>query len=505
MKRSKLTIVVIDDTTDRESDYRRFFETFNVSVASDMTLEMQFCGNIVAADRAIRTIREPFVVLLDMLLSNWPADLCRQLEGQIADLKVGVIAISAGFSDVGATNTYLRVLRQMGNRYLPIIHWSSVKAVADEHRAREQGTGSASSMAVTALESFAIDIRTLLKWDNLGERAPDAPIVLMHLSDLHFGADVTSRDQHVFQIGQRLREQSLTVDFICLTGDSISKGHAGGYEPALAWLNGLRENGCLDVEPGSPTPLRERIFLCPGNHDFNEGLSVSAYVRRASGTASGFELVSGTNVRPIDDTWTYGIAPFLRFHERLTGWRVGHGEFPGYRLASGYAFAGIHFLELWAEEYCCGNYPSPVPIDWFRSKLAQAATAVDRAARDGDCVVVLVHRFTLGPDVPHSKELRQTLGALAPRLKVVILSGHFHEDEVAVVPGQPGVVRIQGGSIDEKTRPEDELAKIGIVTFARKDGLVTGCKVQRIERRKNGWVLATEVDSLAWEAGKWKS
>jgi len=504
MKSSTLTMVVVDDDLDRELVYSRFFDVFNASACSDVAVKMLFCGSAAAADKAVRTIREPFIVLLDMVLSGWPPDLCQQLEAQIASLNIGVMAISGRFSDIGATSSYLRVLRLLGNRYLPIIHWSSVIAVVEEERAREEAQEAVQSLMVrNALESLAIDIRTLRQWDTLGERTPNSRIVLMHLSDLHFGVETATRQQHLFQIGARLRAEDLTVDFVCVSGDSINRGHSGGYEPALEWLNGLRENGCLNIGPGSPAFLRERIFVCPGNHDFNEGLAVSAYVRRKSGAPSGFELVADTATKPIDDTWTYGIAPFLRYHESLTGWRVGHGEFPGYRIASGYAFAGVHFMELWAEEYRCGDYPSPVPIDWFRKKLAQAVLAIGRAASDGDCVVVLVHRFTLGADALHSKEIRQTLGALAPRLRVVVLCGHFHDDEVTVVPGQPGMLRVQGGSIDEKTRPEDQLAKIGIVTLRRTGGMVDCCKVQRLERRASGWHLAREVDVLAWEAERW--
>lgn len=499
-----LTFVIIDDDPDRASVYQRFFDAFNASASIDVAVRVQFCGSVVEADKTIRTIREPFIVLLDMVLSSWPADLCQQLELRLAKLNVGVIAISGRFSDVGATSAYLRILRLLGNRYLPIVHWASVLTVVDEERARQRSDLPQSSMVRTAFEALAIDIRTLLQWDTLGERGRESRIVLMHLSDLHFGADVSTRQQHLFQIGARLRSENLTVDFVCVTGDSISKGNTLGYSPALEWLNGLRENGCLNLEPGSPAPLRERIFICPGNHDFNEGLAVSAYVRRAA-TASGFEFVHDAGARPVDDTWTYGIAPFLRYHESLTGWRVKHGEFPGYRIASGYAFAGVHFMELWAEEYRCGSYDSPVPIEWFRKKLADAARAIDAAACEGDCVVVLVHRFPLGSDLPHSKELRLTLGALTPRLRVVVLSGHYHEDEATLVPGQPGVLRVQGGSIDEHTRPEDQLAKIGIVTLEREGGLVRGCRVQRLERRAGGWQLAPEDDAWSWQSGRWKA
>ena len=505
MSNTALTIVVIDDDGRRESIYKKFLELFNASEFFDRPVGMLFCTSVGAADQAIRNRREPFVVLLDMILGDWDSALCLQLESTLANVKAGVMAISGQFSSSLATAAYLRILRMLGNRYLPITHWASLQVVVEQESSRPSTTQQ-SALVRTTLEAFAIDLRTLLDWDALPQRAPDQSIVLLHLSDLHFCLDAGNRNQYLFQIGAKLRAEKRTVDFVCVTGDSVNRGHTAGYGAAIEWIKGLLANGCLNVQSDRLPLLADRVLICPGNHDFNEGLAISAYARRSIATPSGFEFVpvADGNSKPLDDTWVYGMAPFLRYHEALTGWRVGHGQFPGYRVVSSYASLGLHFVELWAEEYRCGDYPTPVPIDWFRGVLAKLALEVDAASFAGDCVVVLVHRFSPVSDSLHFKEMKLVLGALAPRLKVIVLSGHYHEDEVSVIPKQEGILRVQGGSIDENTRAEDQLAKIGIISLGRANGLVTSCKVERLERRAGvGWALDPSPDAFVWNFSRW--
>ena len=503
MSKAPLTMVIVDDDVRRESVYRKFFKIFSDSEFSDRTVSVVFCGSVTEAERAVRNRREPFVVMLDMVLSDWDSALCHQLEITISRLNAGVIAVSSLFSTTDATATYLRVLRLLGNRYLPIMHWGSLQVVVEEESARPP-TQKPSASVRTTLEAVAIDLGTLLQWDSLSQRAPDQSVVLLHLSDLHFRLDAPKRSHHAFQIGSKLRSVARTADFVCVTGDSVNRGHTGGYDPAIEWIKGLHKNGCLNAPLEQPPHLADRVLICPGNHDFSEGLAISAYARRNKAAASGFEFVpADATSAPLDGTWVYGMGPFLRYHETLTGWRVGHGEFPGYRLVSRYASLGLHFVELWAEEYRCGGYPTPVTINWFRGVLTSLAEEVTAAASDGDCVVVLVHRFSPAGETPHFKEMKQVFGSLGPRLKVVVLSGHYHEDEVTPVPRQENVLRIQGGSIDEGTRAEDELAKIGIITLSRRNGQVTGCRVEQLERRKSGWSLGPDVDRYTWKTSAW--
>lgn len=93
----------------------------------------------------------------------------------------------------------------------------------------------------------------------------DFPIVLLHLSDLHFGWDLKRRDTDNREIalsGLLSVLRSLPNEWqpqaIAITGDIGWKGRQGDYNLARDWLGKLLTEVKLD---GS------RVFPCPGNHD----------------------------------------------------------------------------------------------------------------------------------------------------------------------------------------------------------------------------------------------
>lgn len=497
-----LTILAIDDDSRRLPIYQKFIDAYNSLEGRIRSLTLVFCGTIADAEREVRARREPFIVLLDMVLANWNSEQCRNLEETLSGMKTGIMAVSSRFNEPDATSTYVNFVRRLRARYLPIVHWSSVQVVA-ETVAKQDGEASIGA-ARTTLDQFDVDLRTLLGWDILYAREPNEDVLLLHLSDLHFGLDAPSRNQHLFQIGARLRQLNKKVDFVCVSGDSNNKGHVIGYDPAAEWIRGLAQNNCFAVEPGSGIQLEDRILICPGNHDFNEGLAISAYAKRSAQEDPGYEFIPAKDAtaQPRKGTWMYGLAPFLKYHESLTGWRVGHGEFPGYRVVSTYSSLGLHFVEFWGEKYQCGKYPSPLTLDWFKDTLAEMAKDVDRAVSDGDCLIFLVHRFSPTDTEDVYREIRKMLGSLADRIKVIVLSGHFHEDVVTPVPGHLGVLSIQGGTIEESMTADDQLAKIGLLTLRRQAGRVVEAQVEWIQSTAKGWSLDPEKTIYRCGTGK---
>jgi len=94
------------------------------------------------------------------------------------------------------------------------------------------------------------------------------PARLLHLSDLHFrtrtkwDADPLLRDLVRF-IAAEVR-RGLAPDLVVITGDLAFSGQAAEYALARDWLEALWP--VLTPDAAAPLP-RERLFLCPGNHD----------------------------------------------------------------------------------------------------------------------------------------------------------------------------------------------------------------------------------------------
>jgi predicted MPP superfamily phosphohydrolase len=95
--------------------------------------------------------------------------------------------------------------------------------------------------------------------------------VLLHLSDLHFGADETAhefneRDLCLAKLLETI--QSLPPDWrpnaVVITGDLGWKGHADDYKDATLWLSSL--STVLKIEPAA-------FLLCPGNHDIDRAMA----------------------------------------------------------------------------------------------------------------------------------------------------------------------------------------------------------------------------------------
>jgi predicted MPP superfamily phosphohydrolase len=92
-----------------------------------------------------------------------------------------------------------------------------------------------------------------------------APIVMLHLSDLHFGCDESEQaviDRNaVFDLlvdEMENLEEDWKPKIVCITGDVTYKNNQSGYENFSVWLSKLLKK--LDIE-------KEGVFICPGNHE----------------------------------------------------------------------------------------------------------------------------------------------------------------------------------------------------------------------------------------------
>ncbi|MCP4693180.1 MAG: hypothetical protein GY859_34375, partial [Desulfobacterales bacterium] len=95
------------------------------------------------------------------------------------------------------------------------------------------------------------------------------PIVILHLSDLHFGAQSRFAGRNFEELGQRLgraaRDEAKSrglkerPDLVVVTGDVAQTALGKEYDDAAAFFESLRES--LERVP------RDRFVFTPGNHD----------------------------------------------------------------------------------------------------------------------------------------------------------------------------------------------------------------------------------------------
>lgn len=133
----------------------------------------------------------------------------------------------------------------------------------------------------------------------------DAPIRLLHLSDLHFTGDTPIDARLRWLVEDIQRGDGLAfprLDYLVVSGDFTDKGQPAGFEKAFQFLSRLREE--LDL-------TAERCILVPGNHDVAEPLDAYARRRDKAGLKEGDWVERGGLILARDpDKYPLRFRPF---------------------------------------------------------------------------------------------------------------------------------------------------------------------------------------------------
>lgn len=102
---------------------------------------------------------------------------------------------------------------------------------------------------------------------------PEKPVVILHLSDLHFNGTedihATIERENVFSSLVNVIkdcDDEWRPTIICITGDVASRNQQSGYDKAAEWVNVLLDEFKIE---------RKSVFVCPGNHDVDQGKASS--------------------------------------------------------------------------------------------------------------------------------------------------------------------------------------------------------------------------------------
>jgi hypothetical protein len=414
-----------------------------------------------------------------------------EVRSDLIRLKPPTIALSAKFGDPEATSKYISLTESL-DAHIPMLHWESFLSAKAEPRQMD-----------VLIEQFSSYVQTLFRTEPLYGVGRAEPLSIVHLTDLHFG-DGSNRKRYLSEIGICLENQKLVADFVAITGDIIDRGASQHYAKSGEWIKSIFKSGWMRTSVPLTFPS-SRILLTPGNHDFSEQIGISGYLERSPEGKFGFMNKTMNGIS--NATWQYGIAPFLAFHEDLTGWRVKHGEYPGFRLVSTFAAQGLHFLEIWTEAYTAGDYPPFIDKEWLDNTLSNVSTAVRARCAIDDCIVILCHRFSDNSHFQPSatfEALSQHFGALGSQYKIIVLSGHAHKSSAAPVVTNRKVLSIQGTTLSEEKKNSNELAGFNIITLSRSAGFVDGCNIRTVSRTGTCWKVNPEYIACEFEPnGHW--
>lgn len=262
----------------------------------------------------------------------------------------------------------------------------------------------------------------------------------LHLSDLQLqkGDGQAVLDQLQDDVKRSVREENLSPDFICVTGDVADSGQPAEYERARKFFDKLL---------ASTSVPKERVFIIPGNHDFNWQASPIKHQDLSKTAAE--ESADAPNA----SSWTIGLHSYYEFVAELLGARLESEENQFY--VRQFTLDQIRIAVLGLNTAWLGNvglYVSddlvPVVRDQFRQ---QVKTALDQV-RDAQVKIALVHhsldrlRKALRDDETLSQDQEDpSIQDLLERCDFIL---HSHVMGQAQQPRMPvlGAVVIDGGS-----------------------------------------------------------
>lgn len=501
-------IIIVDDESGendpskRRKDYKALEKKFNQYGERTFNVEVKCYVTCVAATNAIRAARGLYVVGLDMMLHGWDEHQKQQLRECIGATKPPIFAISAHFSNPDATSVYLSWAESLG-RTLQMLHFSTIISTEADETVR---WGS-------ILDQFNTLLTTEMRLAISPSVGDNDAIRIVHVTDLHF--DQKSIAEDVEQIASSLATtrggETLKADFLAITGDVVNKGGetVAAVSPFLGardWVKRALSSGWMKEDVTANLP-NSRVLLVPGNHDFRQTLAAGAFLSHhrdpdkeiESKNLSGFifkdSCASSTTV-----DWKFGLGPFLRLHEELTGSRFPHGSLPGYRIEGRFAALGIIILELWLQRFDVGKLGSFVESDYVGEILGQALAKLHEVTQPGDCAVVLFHDLDIQNRLPDTIEDRvyKTLGSIQKDRRVLVLKGHFHQSAMFKHANNPSVLIVDSGNSGGKGRV------VSPITLKREGGFVTGCVVNRIiHSDQAGWQFALDKSSVGGGKASW--
>lgn len=490
-------VMIVDDQLEtaiagdsRLSTYEKWLIQLTEFHQGKWDFDIKYCRDLKAVAGINLQPGQLGLAIVDMVLeeSGWTTNSVAQLDEKIMSERWPMILVSARFDSSQAIQRANKLVGK-GTSIAPFhfLTWSSISRAVDGHDPNEV------AFIIGAILSRAGGQDIIFKKD-LNE-----PIDIIHLTDLHFGKvnwDVGSL------ISLRMARTNLNLgkaDFLAITGDIADKGVPQQYSQAKEYFEALSNNQILvRSELGLP---RDRVFVCPGNHDFCRTLALAANM---SNTAP---HVIDNNIN-TENQWIrpYAWAPYEDFERQITDSEQSWITEPGYRLNKRFGSAGILILELNVERFCIDGYQLGISEEALRKSFNSAVSTVSAIRKNSECLIILAHRHESNVWNPLAQMIQSSLNGLALGGPLIFLCGHEHSAEV--VPGLKdralfvrGVPPNAGPSL-----PTYVLPMVNSLRLHRSSGAVVGVSIHQFKQGIGGWSIDTDgARSYAYSGGKWRA
>jgi WD40 repeat protein len=238
------------------------------------------------------------------------------------------------------------------------------------------------------------------------------PILLLHLSDLHFSADMKV-DSLLQPLEADLREilQDKRLDYLVISGDFADKCNERGWEVAAEFVSELRMGFALDAL---------RIILAPGNHDLVQSSDYFTFTVDPKRIVHDSEGKARVEVEPTpNEKYPTRFHRFATFYHNLYSAKP-YSEDPALQFDLMPGEGGLHILALNSAWQVDQFYPERASLnnDALSSGLREAgkvplgiavwhhAASGDRKIKETDATERLADagfRIVLHGDVHHER------------------------------------------------------------------------------------------------------
>ena len=254
------------------------------------------------------------------------------------------------------------------------------------------------------------------------------PVNVLHLSDLHFGAEPVADKVTSTALKQRqntldaLLESLAAVEpewkphIIVVSGDLAWKGTESDYKEATSWLKTLLQRFGI----GS-----DKLVMCAGNHDINRRATLG--LARSVSTSDADEILKPENI----GNFLLPFSGFSQFCIELNVAPLQVGDAPQHYLFGQREVLGLRFLILNSAWFCRGDDDSgKLWLGLPQLEVMNANGLITKPNRyDQEPVTIsLVHHpqdWLTQPDQYGEGDRKNTYQYLSDRCHV-ILSGHVH-------------------------------------------------------------------------------
>jgi hypothetical protein len=242
-------------------------------------------------------------------------------------------------------------------------------------------------------------------------------MIILHLTDLHFGLDPTeaASDERQLALDQLIDVVAGLDDLwkptiICLSGDVAYAGKQSEYALATSWLLRLMSRTNIAAD---------HLIVCPGNHDIERAIAMT--FARPSDPSEADQCL-GT---PIAAHYLRAFANFSEFCEGLGVPKYGLGDTEGY-LTGVRCLEGVRFVSMNSSWFCRDKKDSKHL--WIGLPLLRHLEAKAQWPKEAEPCIGLLHHpredFAQNEITTYTNRLN-TYDYICDRSDI-LLSGHTH-------------------------------------------------------------------------------